>query len=238
VAQRISRKELKQQDEFQEVGFDLLEWVEKRRSTVIAVGGGFLGLVALVGLWTGISRMREGGAEKTLTEGLALYAKAGQAGAPADALEQARKKFAEAKGGTSAGEVAAFYEGAAMLRQGKAKEAAPLLEKAADGAETRTVMDSARAMAAEAYEEAGDLEKAASVWRALADDPGAVYPPDMALLRLGDVKSRQGKTEEATAAWREALARSPQGPAATEAQQRLGTGPAAPATPLTLPAGS
>jgi TolA-binding protein len=98
-------------------------------------------------------------------------------------------------------------------------------------------MDSSRAMAAEAYEEAGDLEKAASVWRALADDPGAVYPPDLALLRLGDVKSRQGKTQEATAAWREALARFPQGPAATEAQQRLGTGPAAPGA-LTLPSGS
>ena len=237
MAQRISRKELKQQDEFVEVGFDLLEWVEKHRPTVLAVGGGFLALVALVGLWTGISRMRQSGAEKTLHEGLSLDGKAGQPGAPADALEQARKKFAEAKGGTPAGEVAAFYEGAAMLRQGKAKEAAPLLEKAADAADTRTVMDSARAMAAEAYEEAGDLEKAASVWRALADDPGAVYPPDMALLRLGDVKSRQGKTEEATAAWREALARAPQGPAATEAQQRLGTGPAAP-TGLTLPSGS
>ena len=237
MAQRISRKELKQQDEFVEVGFDLLQWVEKHRSTVLAVGGGFLALVALVGLWTVISRMRESSAEKTLTEGLSLYAKAGQPGAPADALEQARKKFTEAKGGTPAGEVAAFYEGAAMLRQGKAKEAAPLLEKAADAADTRTVVDSARAMAAEAYEEGGDLDKAASLWRSLADDPDAVYPADMALLRLGDVRSRQGKTEEATAAWREALARAPQGPAATEAQQRLGTGPAAP-VPLSLPAGS
>jgi TolA-binding protein len=128
----------------------------------------------------------------------------------------------------------ALAEGAAALRQGKAAEAAPLLEQAGKNADTRTVMDSARAMAAEAYEEAGDLEKAAGLWRALSDDPGAVYPPDMALLRLGDVRSRQGKTDEATAAWREALARAPQGPAAAEAQQRLGTGPAPP-PPLALP---
>ena len=236
MAQRISRKELKQQDEFVEVGFDLLAWVEQHRSTVLAVGGGFLGLLVLVGAWTAITRMQERSASKLLSEGLALYTKAGEPGAAADALEQARKKFAEAKGSTAAGEVAAFYEGAAALRQGKAAEAAPLLEKAAQDADTRTVVDSARAMAAEAYEEAGDLEKAAGLWRALADDPGAVYPPDMALLRLGDVRSRQGKTDEATAAWREALARAPQGPAASDAQQRLGTGPAA--NPLSLSPGT
>jgi len=86
-----------------------------------------------------------------------------------------------------------------------------------------------------------DLDSLASAigagTRAIVVAPFWGYPPDMALLRLGDVKSRQGKTEEATAAWREALARAPQGPAATEAQQRLGTGPAAPAG-LTLPSGS
>jgi TolA-binding protein len=238
VAQRISRKQLKQQDEFVEAGFDLLAWVEKHRSLVLAVGGGLLALFLIAALWSVISRMQERSAQKLLAEGLALYTKAGQPGSAPDTLPQARQKFAEAKGGTAPGEVAAFYEGAALLREGKAAEAAPLLEKAAGDADNRTVMDSARAMAAEAYEEAGNLDKAAEIWRALSDDPGAVYPPDMALLRLGDVKSRQGKTDEATAAWREALARAPQGSAAAEAQQRLGTGPGG-ASPLGIgPSGS
>ena len=61
--------------------------------------------------------------------------------------------------------------------------------------------------------------------------------PEVNDLKLGDLRSRQGKTEEATAAWHEALARAPQGPAATEAQQRLGTGPAAP-NELTINPGS
>lgn len=232
MAQRISRKDLKQQDEFVEAGFDFLAWVEKHRATVLAVGAGFLGIFVLVALWTVVSRMQDRSAQKLVSEGMALYTKAGQPGAPPDALQQARQKFAEAKGGTPAGQVAAFYEGAAALRQGQAAQAGPLLEKAAEGADTRTVADSARAMAAAAYEEAGDLEKAAALWRALSDDPGAVYPPDLALLRLGDVRSRQGKADEATAAWREALARAPQGSAAAEAQQRLGMAP--PTTPLSL----
>jgi tetratricopeptide (TPR) repeat protein len=236
VAQRISRKELKQQDEFVEAGFDLLHWVEENRTLVLGVGGAFLAVFVLVAGWSILSRSREKSAQRVLGEGLALYGQAAEPGAAPDLLDQARRKFGEAKGSGRAGEAAAFYEGAVLLRQGKAAEAAPLLEKAAEGAEARSVADSARAMAAEAYEEAGDLEKAAALWRALADDTDAVYPADMALVRLGDVKSRQGKADEATAAWREALARAPQGVAAQDAQQRLGpaAGGPSPVSPLQL----
>ena len=59
--------------------------------------------------------------------------------------------------------------------------------------------DSARSLAAEAWIEAGDLDRAAAHLRMLSEKSGGLQPQDLCLLRLGDVLMRQGKKDEAVA---------------------------------------
>lgn len=81
----------------------------------------------------------------------------------------------------------------------------------------------AKVMLAEASEAAGNPERAATLLEELASPgKGATYPQDAALLLLGGLRERQGKTEDATRAYADLLARYPQSPFAAEAKLRTG----------------
>ncbi len=216
MAQKISRKALKH-DEFVEAAFDYGQWLEKHWPAVaVGVGAILVVLLAYAGYqwWGGRAEARS---ETNLTQGLALYA-------AGDRLDQALSTFQKAAGTTAAGQVAQFYVGATQLRMGQAKQAAASLDRAAVSASSRSLADTARALEAEAYRRAGDLDKAAGIWRTLAQAQDGVFPPAEARVRLGDVLQAQGKTDEAKQAWREAASGSPDDPAALEARQKLGEG--------------
>lgn len=231
MAQRISRKEIKH-DEFVETGFDVVAWLEEHRRTVLQVGGALLAVGVLIGAWSVWRNYRQDSARRLLGQGLTTYEQAlgRREAAPggavpaapdAGALRRASSLFEQAAGAGRAGEVAAFYRGAAELRLGNADRAATLLEEASRDASSPLLEGTARALAAEAHAQAGRPDRAIEILRGLSTASGAAFPPDYALLRLGDLLQRQGKTAEAVNAWRRIVTEFPQGGMASEAQTRL-----------------
>lgn len=225
MAERISRKDIKQ-DEFIEAAFDAGEWIERHWRTAAAVVAAALALVLVVAAWSFWSDRRADEVSKLLAEGLKLYT--GQAGTGAAAVApryaEALPLFEEAarKGGNApAGRVATYYRGATLLRLGRASEAVPVLESVASSAAQRAVADGARALLAEAYAKAGDLDRAQATYRALADAPGAAFPPDVALLQLARLYEEKGRVREARQALQEIVTKYGQGAVASEARAKL-----------------
>ncbi len=226
MAQKITRKNLKQ-DKFIEATFDMGEWVEKHWKTVVTAVGAALVVVVVVALGVWWHQRSQAEVEQSLSRGLDLIGatQAGDAGNTGaarygDALplfEQAAKRGA----GTGPGEVAAFYEGSTLLRLGRAREAVSALEGVVSKGRNAALVESARWLLAEALVAAGESDKAVALYRKIADEPAAIYPPDMALLQMGKVLSREGKAAEARQTWEDLLAKYPQSASAAEARALL-----------------
>jgi tetratricopeptide (TPR) repeat protein len=224
MARRISRKSIKH-DEFIEGTVEAGVWIEKHWRTVAAGVGAALALVLIVALWSWWSRGRAEEVGKLLAEGRYLYS--GQqtpAGAGGGRYSEALPLFEKAARlgkNTPRGQVAAFYQGASLLRLGRTAEAVPILEAVAGSGADRPIADSARAMLAEAYAKAGDTDKAAAAYRKLSEQTGGAFPPDLALLQLAKVYEDRSRTKEARGVLQEILTKYPQGAAAPDARARL-----------------
>jgi tetratricopeptide (TPR) repeat protein len=230
MARRISRKSMKQ-DEFIEAAFDVGAWIEKHWRTVAAGVGAAIALVLVVVVWNWSGGRRDAEVERLLSEGLYLYSgpqdttgaaakTASGGGRYAEALPLFEKAARLGKG-SARSQVAAFYQGASLFRLGRTAEATPILEEVARSASDRPLADAARGMMAEAYAKAGDVDKAAAAYRKLADEPGAAFPPDVALLQLSRILEDHGKTQEALQVLQEIATKYPQGPAIAEVKARL-----------------
>ncbi len=225
MARRISRKNIKQ-DEFIEGAFDVWAWIEKHWRTVAAGVGAALALVLIVAVWSWWSGRRSEEVEKLLGEGLHLYS--GQAGAAGAAqggrYSEALPIFEKAAGlgkGIPAGRVAAYYQGATLLRLGRAREAIPVLEGVVASGADRALTDTARDTLAQAYASAGETDKAIAAYRKLSEESGAAFPPDVALLQLSRVYEQQGRAQEARQVLQEIVTKYPQGSAVADARTRL-----------------
>jgi tetratricopeptide (TPR) repeat protein len=230
MARRVSRKSMKQ-DEFIDGASEAMAWIEKHWRSVAAGVGAAIVLVLIVAAWSWWAGRRDAEAGRLLSEGIYLYS--GQQSDPAAASQGASgtgryaealplfEKAANLAKRSARGRVAEFYRGATLLRMGRSAEALPILEEVAASAGDRPLADSARGMLAEAYGKAGDIEKAAAQYRKLADEPGAAFPPDMALLQLSRVYEDHGRTQEARQVLQEILTKYPQGSTGAEAKSRL-----------------
>lgn len=218
MAQKISRKDLKH-DEFVEAGLDVGQWLEENWRTVAMAAGGLLVVALLFVGWSWWSDRRQARAEQLAAEGFALLGPSG-----ADPLAAAAKfdEAAGAAGGTPLGDVARTYRGIALLRAGRAAEAVPILEEASGSAKEPVLRGTAQALLAEALEAAGNADRAAEVYQKLADVPMASFPPELALVRLGELRARQGRLEDARRAWEDVVGRYPESPYAGQARQLLG----------------
>lgn len=224
MAQKITRKDLKH-DEFVEAGLDAGEWLEEHWRTVAAGAGAVLAVVLLFVVWNWWSENRQARAGRLAAEGFALLEPPRSGTVPAADPAAAAAKFEEAAtmaGGSPLGDVARTYRGVALLRAGRAAEAVPLLETVAGSVEDPVLGGTARALLADALEASGNSDRAAEVLRELADAADPVYPADLALLRLGEVRARQGRDDEARQAWEGVLSRFPESAASAQARERLG----------------
>jgi predicted negative regulator of RcsB-dependent stress response len=225
MARKITRKELKH-DEFVEAGLDVGEWLEENWRTVALAAGGALVVALLFVGWSWWGDRRQARAERLAAEGFTLLD-----AATADPAAAAAK-FEEAQGvagGSPLGEVARTYRGIALLRAGRAAEAVPLLEEASGATDDPVLRGTAKALLAEALDAAGNADRAAEVYRGLADVPTPSFPPELALVRLGEVRARQGRMDDARGAWQDVVARYPESPYAALAGQLLSQPGSAPA---------
>jgi len=228
--QKISRKELLKDDQIVEHAPDIVDWLEKNRGLVIRMVGAAVVVVAAVGVWNLWSNSRRDAAAALLDEGLKAYRPAAATGAtqpPPPRLTEALaalEKAAERGGSSGVGVSASFYRASVLVDLGRPAEAVPILEGIVATAPTAALGGSARALLAIACEKAGDGEKAAAALQQLASDATGVFPADVALVRLAELRERQGKAGEAKQAYQDILARFPDGSVAEEARaavQRL-----------------
>lgn len=226
MAQKISRKELLKDDQFIERAPDFIDWLEQNKTLIIRTAVGVLVIVLAGGAWSIWSNHRRDAAAALFVEGQAAYRPRTATGAapPAPKLDAALAAFEQAatRGGNSGvGVTASFYRANVLLQLGRPKEAVPVLESVVSAAPTPALEAAARAVLANAYESAGEPDKAAETYTQLAADPDGIYPAEAALMSLASVREGQGKTEEAKQAYRDVLAKFAESAAAAEAKTQL-----------------
>lgn len=222
MARKITRKSLKQ-DDFVEAAFDVGIWLEAHWRRVAAGLATTLALVLLASGWIWWSGRKKAEAGRALGEGLSVYQPSpGEAAQPrvseALALFESASRAAPT---TPAGRVAALYQGAALLKLGRAAEAVTMLEGFVSTEKDEALAEVARAKLASAYAAAGQTDQAVSTWKEIAEKGLGYYPGDLALLQAGEALYRQGKVAEAREIWQDLVARYPQGPVAEEATKLL-----------------
>jgi len=223
---KIPKKEM-QQDEFIEGVFDFGEWLEVHWKRVALGLGVAVAIVLAFVAWNAMGERASQEANRLLGEGIGAFApEAGADGQkPAPRYAEALTLFqqaAAAGGSRPIGAVARLLEARTLIGLSRATEAVPVLEGLL-AASDKGLVAGAKVVLAEASEATGNPERAAKLLEELASaGKGAAYPQDAALMLLGGLRDRQGKTEDAKRAFGDLIARYPQSPFAAEAKQRIG----------------
>jgi TolA-binding protein len=224
MTRRISRKEMKT-DEFVETAVEASHWLEENWQQVVkgAVALAVIGAIVGFVFWYRASNRKA--AEELLAKGIQVYQQAETNGfADSAAVEEALQTFSEAAdrgGSAAAGSSARYFQGASLIRLGRAEEAVPVLEELTDESLTPTLAWSAEALYAEALAGAGQLERATEVLEGMAASTDASYPPGQALLQLARLQRRAGNAEQARQLLQRVTEEYPQSAAAMEAGQML-----------------
>ena len=225
MSQKTSRKELLKDDAVVGSSVEIAGWLDKHRAQLVRGLAALGALVVLVAAWTWWSAAQKQEAQRRFDEGLRLLRPTAAQGAPpasnpADAL--AAFESAASKGGNSTiGLAARYYHAVCLVELGRGAEAVPLLEQVAAKAKAGALADSARAMLAQAHDVAGSPDKAEAIWRELSAATDGTFPPDVALLRIGQLQQKQGKVDDARRTFQEVVTRFPQGLGANEARAAL-----------------
>ena len=221
---KITKKEMSQ-DEFIEGVFDFGEWLEVHWMKV-AIGVGSAVVVVLAGIAWNASREKSADeANRLLASGMEAYAPTagagGQASAPRYSEALAFFEHAATQAGSHAvADVARLFRARTLIALSRGPEAVPILEGLASS-RNEALAAEAKIVLADAAESAGNWERAAGLLQEVAAPPkGGYYPGDGALLLLGGLRERQGKTDEAKRVYDELLARFPQSPFAADARER------------------
>ncbi len=223
---KITKKDMKQ-DEFIDGVFDFGEWLEVHWKRVAIGTGAAVALVLAFVAWNAMREHASEEANRLLATGIEAFSPAagadGQPPAPRYAEALTSFEQAAAAGGSQPiGNVARLLQARTLIALSRGAEAILVLEGLVAGRD-KGLEAEAKVMLAEASEAAGNPERAATLLEELASPgKGATYPQDAALLLLGGLRERQGKTEDATRAYADPLARYPQSPFAAEAKLRTG----------------
>ena len=207
AARGLTRKQMKH-DEFIEKATDFGEWLEENWRTVAIWAGALVAIFILVLAFIYFNKARQDAARSLFGQGYQQFVEAedpqsetaGDYSAAIETLEQASSKA----GGDPIAKVADFYRGIALVRSGEKEEGMSLLEDVAGAGEIDILlMESAKAALANAYAEEGQADKAVDLLRSIADNPDAVYPPDIALVNAGKILQDSGDDAGARRIWQE-----------------------------------
>ena len=223
---KITKKDMKQ-DEFIEGVFDFGEWLEVHWKRVAIGTGAAVALVLAFVAWNAMRERASQEANRLLASGIDAFSPAAGADGqtPAPRYTEALALFEQAAtsgGSQSIGDVARLFRARTLIALSRSSEAVPVLEGLVTGRD-KGLEGEAKVMLAEASEATGNPDRAAKLLEELASaSKEAPYPQDAALMLLGGVRERQGKTEDAKRVYSDLLARYPQSPFAADAKQRIG----------------
>lgn len=232
---RQERKQIKH-DEFVDTTFKVFQYLEDHPKPFLY--GAIAIVLAVVGVFA--ARMlahswSESAAQKLSRGQAALEAQVTTSEAPrpndpyrpvfasaeARAREAATRLEEAAKSGSSAGMIAKYLRGVALLQAGDAAGAVAHLEEAAQAlGSDPSVGVAVRAALAEGYSAAGRGDKSIESWKALAGE-GSGYPRDLALAGLGRALERAGKRDEAKSTFQQIVDSFPSSAAANTARAAL-----------------
>jgi predicted negative regulator of RcsB-dependent stress response len=219
------RKQAQWDEKVEESSVEITDWLDKHRSLLVRGAAAAGVLVVLVAAWTWWSAAQVREAQRSFDEGLSLLrppATQGTPVAPKPAEALVAFEVAASKGGNSSiGRAARYYHAVCLVELGRGADAVPLLESVVGQTRTGALADSARAMLAQAYEAAGANDKAEALLRELAGATDGTFPPDVALLRVGQLLARQGRKDDARRTFQEVVTRFPQGAGAQEARTAM-----------------
>lgn len=227
---KISRKELKQPDEFQTIFETARLFFELHITEVLLGVAGLLVIVAIVLSFLYYEARLARAASDRFDQALSELQ-----GGKYDAAEKELSSLAADEPHRAVGQLANLYLANAYLAQKEpAKARDTLLRYLAAEDDTSLFRDAALDDLAIAYEELGDYKQAEDAYRQASKIEG----PEQARAELGMARmlQKQGKRDEAIAVYRDFLAEHPFAPERTlvmETLAQLGVAPpTAPATPM------
>jgi predicted negative regulator of RcsB-dependent stress response len=219
---KITKKDM-QQDEFIEGIFDFGEWLEVHwKQVAIALGA----IVAIILAGIGFNSMRQRSAEeanRVLTSGLEAFSPTPGADGqtPPPRYAEALPLFEQAAGkGGKVGDIGHLFHARTLIALSRGNEAVSELEDLVKSGSEGLAAEAKLALA-QIAEDAKDFDRAAALLQGMGSAEKGAYPPDGALLLLGNLRERQGKTDDAKKAYDDLLTRFPQSAFADEARQRV-----------------
>lgn len=239
MSDRLTRKEIKQQDTFQVTMGRVLDWIQlHRRHIVVGVAAVVLAVAALAG-WALWRAATEDDAQALLNEAMEAYGAPIQAEGEEAPAEDEEPSFATAEerrtraaelfervvdehGASDAADVARIFLGEIAAGQGDTERARELWEAFLDehsehmlGAEVRLnlyALDRA----------AGRGEEVAAELQAMLEEEDRPLPEDVVLYELAVTLESLGREEEAAEHYQDLADRFAQSPYAMAARQRTG----------------
>lgn len=239
MSDRLTRKEIKQQDTFQVTMGRILDWVRAHRTHLVAGAAVLVVAVAALAGWLIWLQATEDDAQARLAEAIEAYGapvRGEGEEAPADGDElsfpsaEARRERAaelfqgvvEEHGMSDAADVARVYLGELAALRGEADRARELWESLLDehprhllGAEVRLNLYALERAAGRGEEVAAEL-------RGMLQDEGRPLPEDVLLHELALTLEALGRDEEALEVYQDLTARFSQSPYAVAAREKVG----------------
>lgn len=228
---KITRHEMKQ-DEFVSTVGRLTLWAEDHLAQIGWAAGGLVAAAALVlGVWSWRTSRALAG-EAALAGVVEAYAASvGEAGGASESFPSRDAKFRavleradavlRAQGSSPVAERARYYRGLALFELGQMADARQALQDFADRNRGSFLAPHARRKLAAIDEREGNLAQACDTYRQLTEVQVAEFPPELALIDLGQCLTASGAPDGAAEAFRKVIDQYPDSTYAADAQQRL-----------------
>lgn len=240
MSDRLTRKEMKQQDTFQVTMGRVLDWIRTHRRHIVAGAVAVVVVVAALAGWALWLRATEDDAQAALTEAMEAYAAPVRAEGeeePAAADEELSFPSAEARRtraaelfqgvvddfrASDAADVARVYLGEIAAAQGETERARELWADFLDEHPGHLLGAEARLNLYALDRAAGRGEEVAAELQAMLEEENRPLPEDVVLYELALTLESLGREEEAAEHYQDLVDRFDQSPYAMAARQKTG----------------
>ncbi len=204
---RITRKAMKQKDEFQTKAEKATEWILEqgwKKVSMVLVGAAALLMLVVVASHMMDSRSEEASYE--YSKAYRLYSETrGASGSEfipnKDKLEEAVKAFDEVikdYGSTFYGEMAQYFKAQSLFELGREDEGMKLAEKLFAEADEDIVKNKAGFFLAQKYIAEDNFEKARVIYDELKSDMNSMMNPNEIYYKSAELYEKEGETEKAS----------------------------------------